>query len=59
MCKVANWNYQIVLEQVIDLKRLMRDNWWEVRAMGICIAADLLTLIAEDEVRLQESTKTH
>ena len=43
----------------MDLKRLMRDNWWEVRAMGICIAADLLTLIAEDEVRLQESTKTH
>jgi len=26
----------------------MRDPWWEVRAKGLCICANLLTFIAEE-----------
>lgn len=40
--EVARWSYKPVLYKMDKISRLMDDNWWEVRAQGMCICADLL-----------------
>lgn len=40
--EVAKWSFKPVLEKMDRIRRLMDDSWWEVRAQGMCICADLL-----------------
>lgn len=49
LSEVARWNYKPVLEKVERVQRLMKDSWWEVRAMGLIICANLLLFIADEE----------
>ncbi|CAD8183309.1 unnamed protein product [Paramecium pentaurelia] len=49
--QISSWDYFPVLQKINRIQRLMNDSWWEVRAQGMCICADLLLQIAQNSNR--------